>query len=352
MQSGRGSFNVVSRRRFLSTRGVERAVRPDYWLHVYRAAMACRFEVTLPPDNPAAVSTAGAALDEIDRLEDRLSIFRDTSELSHINKLAATGPVPVKPDLFSLLEQCRVLYDETEGAFDVTSGPLSRCWGFLKREGRIPEPHELEEARSVVGMQNLVLDSESRTARFNRPGIEINLGSIGKGYALDRIASNMRARGVSAALLSGGSSSVLAMGSGWRAEGWVVGVRHPLRKNARIAELRLWNCGMATSGGGEQYFESEGKRYSHIIDPRTGVPAEGVAGVTVVARSAAVADALATAFYVGGRTLAERYCSSHRDVLAIVVEDVGVKEGGVATRELARPLIIGESSRCKVDIRG
>lgn len=311
-----------------------------YWVHVHRVAMACRFEITLPPENEAGLAASRSALDEVDRLEARLSLFRETSEISRINKRAAASPVRVEPDLFSLLEECRALHHETEGAFDITSGPLSTCWGFLRREGRVPEPEELEAALLNVGMQNIVLDSRIRTIRFTRAGVEINLGSIGKGYALDRVGGSMRRRGIRAALLSGGSSSVLAMGSGSPSGGWVVGVRHPLRRNNRLARLRLWNCGMATSGGGEQHFESGGKRYSHVIDPRTGSPAERVAGVTVIARSAAVADALATAFCVGGRDLAERYCSTHRDVVAIIT--------GSVPRD--RVVITGTSDRCKVEI--
>lgn len=302
--------------------------------------MACRFEVTLPPEKHADLPVARSALDDVDRLEARLSIFRETSEISRINRLAAAAPVRVESDLFALLEECRLLHDETEGAFDITSGPLSRCWGFLRRNGRVPERGEIEAALVTVGMQYVALDALSRAIRFTREGVEINLGSIGKGYALDRVGGSMRMMGTRAALLSGGSSSVLAIGSGSSSGGWVVGVRHPQRRDTRLARLRLWDCGMATSGGGEQYFDTGGRRYSHVMDPRTGCPVEGVAAATVIARSAAVADALATAFCVGGQKLAERYCSTHRDLVAIVTE----------TRQPARPVITGASDCCTVEL--
>jgi thiamine biosynthesis lipoprotein len=188
-------------------------------------------------------------------------------------------------------------------------------------------------------MDQVLLNEADGTVRFARAGVEINLGSIGKGYALDRIGKSMRSRGVRSALVSGGSSSVLAIGSGARGEGWVVGVRDPRKSSSRMATLRLRHCAMGTSGSSEQYFEYEGKRYGHIIDPRSGLPAEGVLGVTVIAPSAARADALATAFYVGGRELAERYLADHAGVMALMVE----------RNEPNRVLTIGATSSAEVE---
>jgi FAD:protein FMN transferase len=279
--------------------------------------MACRFEVTLPLEDQAGVSVARQALNEVDRLEQQLTIFRESSEVSLINRQAADGPVRVEESLFSLLLLCQQLYRETGGAFDITSGPLSRCWGFLKRQGRIPEPDEIEKAKALVGGDNLFFDRYSCAIRFARAGVEINLGSIGKGYALDRIAAMMRER-PRAALLSAGSSSFRAIGGG--NNGWTVGVRHPGNKERRLAIVRLRDAALSTSGSEEQFFEYGGKRYGHIIDPRSGMPADRVASVTVIAPAAALTDALATAFYVGGPELAETYCRAHPDVLVLMLE--------------------------------
>lgn len=330
---------MLNRRQFLSSPSRARVPRPGYLVHLYRSAMACRFEITLNGAKHDGVSAAREALNLIDRLEDQLSVFREASEISGINRIAGLKAVAVEAGLFKLLLLCETLNRATEGAFDITTGPLTRSWGFLRREGRVPGSMELEEARSRVGMQHLRLDRDHRTVRFLRSGVEVNLGSIGKGYALDRVGLLMRNRGIRAALVSGGSSSVLAMGSGSGGQGWLVGIRHPLFKNTRFAKLRLRDGGMATSGSAEQYFESRGKRYGHIIDPRSGLPAAGVLGVTVVASSAAVADALATAFYVGGRNLAECYCSAHPETLVIMIEE-GAPD---------RPLTIGSNSRCEVE---
>jgi FAD:protein FMN transferase len=328
---------MIERREFLKVPKSRPAPSEGYWQHISRSAMACRFEVTLPLKDQAGVRVARQALDEVDNLEQQLTIFRESSEVSFINRHASSRPIEVEASLFELLLLCQKLYRETEGAFDITSSPLSRCWGFLKRQGRIPEPDEIDEARSLVGSDKLLLDL--LTISFERPGVEINLGSIGKGYALDRITAMIRSK-VHTALLSAGSSSIRALGSGDRGHtGWIVGIRHPRFNDRRIAVLSIRDSAMSTSGSEEQFFEYDGKRYGHIIDPRSGWPAQLVSSVTVITQSAAIADALATAFYVGGRELAERYCSTHPDVLVVMLES-----------ESEHPIIFGKNNNCQVEI--
>lgn len=309
-----------------------------HWVHLHRAAMACRFEITLPPEEPGGVVAARLALDEIDRLEDQLSVYRPASDVSNLNRTASMRPVPVEQRLFELLRLSQEIFVETEGAFDITAGPLVRCWGFFQRQGAIPQAEHLEAARQRVGMNLVKLDDSDRTVHFLRDGIEINLGSIGKGYALDCAAEEMRRSRVTTALLSGGSSSVLALGAPPGTSGWLVGIRHPRRHDARLARVLLRQGALATSATGEQHFEFKGKRYGHILDPRSGWPARGIDSVTVVARSAARADALATAFFVGGRDRAERYCAEHPDVLALILEE-----------KQSKPVLIGKSSLCQVN---
>src|SRR5262245_45162263 len=140
---------MLKRREFLSFSPTRYAPPASYWQHVSRPAMACRFEVTLPLDDQAGVRLARRALDEVDKLEQQLTIFRESSEVSLINRRAAEGRMRVEESLFSLLLLCQELCRETGGAFDITSGPLSRCWGFLNRQGRIPEPDEIEKAISL-----------------------------------------------------------------------------------------------------------------------------------------------------------------------------------------------------------
>jgi thiamine biosynthesis lipoprotein len=308
----------VTRRNFLSFdfghRGIGAA---DHWIRVHRFAMACRFEVLLSSDDAADVRAARAALDEADAVESAFSVFRD-SEVTDLNRRAAYEPVRVRQDVFELLARSADLSRRTEGAFDVTSTPLSRCWGFLRRDGRLPTDVEVAKARSAVGMPYVVLEPESRHVLFAREGVEVNFGAIGKGYALDRMAAVLRREGARHALLSAGRSSVLGMGG--RGRGWQVDVR-PVLASRKVGRLWIRSGAIGTSGAGEQFIEVEGRRYGHVIDPRSGRPASGVVGASVVTGNAADADALSTAFLIGGPDLARRYCAMHPQTLAILVLD-------------------------------
>lgn len=275
--------------------------------------MACDFDVFLPSEHGrVGTDAAVSALDLIDQLESQLTVYRQQSEVLDLNRRAADEPVEVEPGLFALLERGIELWRLTGGAFDMTSGPLSKAWGFFRREGRFPAPEEIAAARTRLGSDAIELDPTTRSVRFSRAGIEINLNAIGKGYALDRAAARLVEAGVSDFLIHGGQSSVLARGRYLAAPelasarpapsdalaGWPIHLVHPLRPNQKLAELRLTNQAVGTSGSGNQFFYFQGKRYGHIIDPRTGYPAETVLSATVVAPDAATADALATACFV------------------------------------------------------
>jgi thiamine biosynthesis lipoprotein len=316
-------LEAISRRELFARKVPPPRQESPYWIRVQRRAMACRFEVTLSGEHSHHVPAAREGLDEVDRIESALTVFRDTSDLVRLNRAASDGPVPVDDDLFALLRLCRQLHADSGGAFDVTSTPLSRCWGFLRREGRLPASEEIAGARARVGMDGVELDETARTVRFRRPGMELNLGSIGKGYALGRVGTLLRRRGVSDALVSAGGSSVLALGGD--DGGWVVDLRSRQVKRDRLARLRLRDAALGTSGAGEQFVEIGGTRYGHVLDPRTGFPASGVLSASVVTAEPAVADALSTAFLVGGPELARRYCEDHPGTLALVTSDDGTE---------------------------
>ncbi|HEX3725018.1 MAG TPA: FAD:protein FMN transferase [Pirellulales bacterium] len=298
------------------------ADQDHYLVKLSRRAMACEFEIFLNAGQyPHATEVALATLDLVDRLEDQLSVYRPDSEISRLNRLAFDEPVPVEPRLFALLEQALAVHAETGGAYDITSSPLSAVWGFTRRAGSIPDAATLAAAQARVGSQFVELDPDQQTIRFRIPGIEINLGSIGKGYALDRCAELLETSGIHDFLLHGGHSSVLARGADSAIaphQGWLVGVRDPLRIERRAGQLRLHERALATSGSGTQFFMHQGRRLSHILDPRTGWPAEGVLSVSVVAPSAAVADALSTAMFVMGPQQAESYCAAHPQIAAVM----------------------------------
>ncbi|MBN1855112.1 MAG: FAD:protein FMN transferase [Pirellulales bacterium] len=324
-----------------------------YLLVVSRQAMACKFTVHLNMTaGPLAVEAAMKALDQVESLEEQMSVYRESSEVNEINRRAggnletdrcpevgqefsaiesrqitrehprptASG-IPVEPQLFKLLLLAQQIAVETAGAFDITSGPLSRAWGFWRRQGRLPDEKSLAEALRRVGYNHVLLDGDSRTIRFHRPDIEIQLNGIGKGFALDRAAEILLDSGVHDFLLHGGQSSVLARGNNaTHAEGgWKVGIRHPLRPKERLGEVLLRDKALGTSGSATQSFYAKGRRWGHILDPRSGMPAEGVFTSTVLAPTAAEADALATAFYVLGPDGTAPICSKRPEITALLV---------------------------------
>jgi thiamine biosynthesis lipoprotein len=291
-------------------------------LRVAREAMACLFEVVFNAGESASATSWGIeALDLVEQLEARLTVYRESSELIHLNARAARTACRVAPDLFSLLLRGRQLYEQTDGAVDVASGRLVRAWGFLARQGRTPSADVLAVAREHSGMQHVELDESSGCVRFNRSGLELNLGSIGKGWAIDRAIELLFRRGATNVLVHGGHSSVRAAGQrgAARAEGWPVGLRHPLVPGRRLATFWLRDEALGTSGSGTQFFVERGRRLGHILDPRSGLPAEGVLSATVMAPNAADADALATALYVLGEEGLDRIVTTENRNRAVIV---------------------------------
>jgi thiamine biosynthesis lipoprotein len=276
-----------------------------------REGMGSFFEVRLPASCPGGVELASRALDLIEALEDQLTVYRDDSEVSRLNATAHLGPVAVEAGLFAILERGASLARQTGGAYDIAAGALSAAWGFTRGPRRVPSADALADARARSGTHLLRLDPERRTVAFTRPGVIINLGSIGKGYALDRAAGVVRAYPwPTSTLIHGGASSVYALGSppGTLGGRWEIAVRDPGDGTRSLGTFRLRDQGLGTSGAFFQEFEAGGRRYGHIIDPRTGEPpSNGPLAVTVVAPTAAEADALSTALYLlgpeGGRAL-------------------------------------------------
>lgn len=288
-------------------------------LRLSRRAMATTFEIAIPAGSARALDGAKAALDEIDRLEQQLTVFREDSEVSRLNQRAAEAPVQVESGLYALLDQAARIHRETEGAFDVSTGALINVWTLHRRRGDVPSPDELEAARSQSGMQHALLEPDAHSIRYLRSGLSINLGSIGKGYALDRAVDVLRRDwGLLEAVLHGGHSSVYAMGAG-DGRGWPVGIRHPCNPERRLSVLGLRNQALGTSAATFQHLEYQGRKLGHILDPRTGWPAEGMLGASVVAPTAAEADALATAFFILGVAKAQAYCRSRPDIAAVLL---------------------------------
>jgi thiamine biosynthesis lipoprotein len=334
--SSPGADRTLTRRDLL-TLAPRPAAGPSHVIRVHRTAMACRFEVALRGENSDRVGAARDALEVADRVEDLLTVFRDTSEVARLNARAARTSVRVSEELFGLLQASARLHEATGGAFDPTATPLLRAWGLLRRQGRRPGDAEIDAARSLVGLAHVETNATERTVRFRRPGVELSFGSIGKGFALDAMKQRLEEQGVPAALLSAGGSSILAFGGG--AEGFAVDVTSRRVPGAPLFRLVLRDAAQATSGAGEQFFEADGRRYGHVVDPRTGWPGRGGLSATVVTSSAADADALATAFLVAGPDLAERYCAEHPDTMALLVPEEDTEQRLVFGRHAGADLV-------------
>lgn len=298
--------------------------------------MGSYFEIRLAANTPGGADLANRVLDRIDELESQLTIYRDDSAVSRLNASAHRAPVEVEPGLFGLLQRAVSIGVATGGAYDVTAGALSEAWGFFKGPRRVPDPATLADARARTGQDHLILDPARRTVAFDRPGVVINLGSIGKGYAIDRAVEVVAAYWwPTSALVHGGRSSLYALGSppGRFGGRWEIAVRNPFQPDAPLGILRLRNRGMGTSGTDFQRFEANDRVYGHILDPRTGEPALGPASVTVLAPTAAEADALSTAFYLLGPEAAAAYVAAHPEVGALFIEE-GPADGSPRVQSL------------------
>lgn len=303
-------------------------------------AMGGEFQVVFNLAQYEQAMEAGlAAIRLLEPLEDMMSFFRPRGELGRINALASFGPVPVSPELWDLLRFCRELWEKTDRAFDITAAAIWEAWGFARRQGRLPSQSELDEAMGSVGWDFVEMDEANKTIAFRKPGLKLNLGSVGKGYALDRLAEAIEGHGVKDFLLHGGKSSILARGSRIEVvggdfsggKGWPVGLADPLSRGGRLGEIAILDQAVGTSGTAFQFFYHEGKRFGHVLDPRTGFPVDHCLSVTVIAATAAEADALSTAFFVTGPAAAQAICEKMGNIGAFFV---------VQGKSSARPEVI------------
>jgi thiamine biosynthesis lipoprotein len=249
-----------------------------------------------------------AAFDEVRRLDDLLSNYKPASEWSEVNRDAAQKPVKVSAELFQLLQDCVEYSRQSEGAFDISVGPLMKVWGFYKGTGHLPHRPEVAAAMAKIGYRYLQLDPANRTVRFLRPGMELDPGGIGKGYAVDRMVDVLRRNGVRIALVAGSGSSIYGMGAPPdEPKGWAVQIKDPWDQKKTVAEVWLKDMSLSTSGSYEKFFRAEGKIYAHIMDPRTGYPAQGTVSVSVLTPRTLDSEAWAKPYFVNGRQWAAKH---------------------------------------------
>ena len=300
-------------------------------------SMGTVFEVTIyAADKYIAEKTFNDVFQEINRLDYLMSNYKKESVLSELNKNASTEPAECNTELASVIEQSLQYSEITDGAFDITIGPLMKKWGFFKKEGRIPGKEELEPILESVSYKNIIIEEKAikslskdlgtvKTVFFKNPGTQIDLGGIGKGYAVDRVTSVLKQNGISSALINF-AGNIYTFGTPPGKDSWVIGLQHPRESEGLLGTFEIKDKAVSTSGDYEKFFTIEGKRYSHIIDPRTGKPVEGIVSVTIVTDNATRADALSTGVFVLGLEKGMALIEKLPDVEGIIIyEDADSK---------------------------
>jgi thiamine biosynthesis lipoprotein len=266
-----------------------------------RVSMGCVYAlVCYGHDQSSLREASAAALDEVDRIDKLMSHYKKDSELSRVNREATKAPVKVDPELFDFIAECLRYSLESEGAFDITVGPLMKAWGFFRGEGRMPNETELARARNSIGYQHVILNRKDGTIYFDKAGVEIDLGGIAKGYAVDRAVAVLKQHGVTSALVSAGGSTTYALGAPPGKPAWEIEIQDPIEPQKIATKVRLKDQALSVSGSYEKFFELNGKRYSHIMNPRTGLPVQGVLSVVIIGGDGLSGDALDNVFYVFG----------------------------------------------------
>lgn len=318
---------TTGRREFLSRLTSASGVEDLRLLKASRPAMGTRFEVVLPRRSRSHLKAVHLSLDEVRRLEGLMTVYDPASRTSQVNREASAHPVGVEEELAEVIELSLEVWKGTGGAFDITADSLWKMWGFFEQKGRVPDAGEIEATLQHVGSQYLKIDPEARTVSFLRDSMSLNFGGIGKGFALDKATHILQNAGLAEALLHGGHSSLYAFGDpAGSGRGWKVTLRNPAQPDIDIAAVWMDSMGMATSGAGERHFLSAGRQFGHVIDPRSGRPAEHHLSATALSPSAALADALSTAFFIMPLDEVEAYCSRNPRVGAVIVP--GEEAGG------------------------
>jgi len=270
--------------------------------HKAERVMGCMVEIKAFSADVAECQEAVDDAFEQMRLVDKLmSTYKPESEISQLNQLAGLEPLKVSPQVMEIIRESKRYSELTDGAFDVTVGPLVELWGFKHKNWQFPADSEIQRILPLVNYKNILLDEETQTVKLKLAGMKIGFGAIGKGYAVDKAIGVLKGHGIKRALVNA-SGSIFALGTKSDKTKWTVGIRHPRGNRQNIfATLQIENQGMATSGDYENFFVKDGKRYSHLLNPRTGKPVDnGMLSVTIVSQTATEADALSTSIFVLG----------------------------------------------------
>lgn len=290
------------------------------WQHREADIMGTRITVELFHADPAvARQSIDAVIGEMRRIDASMSPYIDSSELAQINKEAHKRAVTTGEELYTLIQRSQEFSERTGGAFDITFASVGFLYDYRQRKR--PDQGQLQAATGLIDYRNLLMNDEARTIRFSRPGVRIDLGGIAKGYAVDRCIQLLQARGIRNALVTAGGDSRM-IGDRW-GRPWTIGVRDPRRKDEVVALIPLKDVAVSTSGDYERYFDENGIRYHHIIDPESGDSARELHSVTIIGPDATTTDALSTSVFVLGLQRGMDLVNASPEVDAILVDSKG-----------------------------
>ncbi|QHI36250.1 FAD:protein FMN transferase [Kordia antarctica] len=285
--------------------------------------MGSRFDITVIAATEKEANTyIDIAVAEITRIENLISSWDSNSQTSEINRNAGIKPVKVDKELYDLIERAIHISKLTDGAFDISYASMDRIWKFDGSVTEMPKESVIKASVAKVGYQNIVLNKENQTVFLKLEGMKIGFGAIGKGYAADKAKQLLQTKGVKAGIINA-SGDMNTWGKQTNGDDWNVGITNPLNKNNVFALLPISGKAVVTSGNYEKFIMLNGKRYSHIIDPRTGYPSSGIVSVSVFAPSAELADALATSIFVMGKDVGLNFINQLNGIECIIVDDKG-----------------------------
>lgn len=285
--------------------------------------MGSRFDITVVAANQAqADEYIDLAVDEISRIEKMISSWDTLSETSEVIRFAGIRPVKVDKELFDLIGRAIKISELTDGAFDISYASMDRIWKYDGSMKRLPSEDEVLLSVEKVGYKNIVLDPENQSVFLKKKGMRIGFGAIGKGYAADKAKQLLISKGVKAGIMNA-SGDLTTWGTQPDGSPWMVGITNPLNKDKVFSWFPLDNNAVVTSGNYEKFVEFNGKRYTHIIDPRTGWPVSGLTSATIFAPRAELADALATSIFVMGLETGLDFVNQLPGIECIIVDDNG-----------------------------
>jgi thiamine biosynthesis lipoprotein len=322
MQEADTDAQAAVRLKTINTLGFLSKLKPAQakWMSREEAIMGTAIRVELwHEESTAGEAALDAVMEEMHRIDRAMSPFKPESELSRLNREAARAPVPISEEMAELVARSIGFSKLSEGAFDITFASVGCMFDY--RNGTRPTAEKVAAALPGINYRHIRLDRRQRTIQFARDGVRIDLGGIAKGYAVDNCVALLKARGVKEALIvAGGDSRVLG---DRRGRPWMIGIRDPRRKDAMVAMIPLVDAAISTSGDYERYFEADGVRYHHILDPRTGMSATGVRSVTIVGPDATTTEGISKSVFIMGPERGIRFVESLPGIDAVIIDGDG-----------------------------